>query len=398
MIFKMSGKRIMNDLNFREFFSPYDLLRQRESAAGMAFQVLGHASDDLRYHTEMLYRGVFQDVFLSGLDKSDEEPWSCYWSAGNEYSLFGEAEKEEENLLLEAMWSRLCPGESPGEDDRRLFFILSAGYFLAGKTLEEVPLNWEEARKAYERGREKPTISETDKNMEEAPLPRKEIRVRSEYTLTTREDPDFPEIPEIGDVILEARKKPYRLQLKSALSETETIVPRRLKAAPHWQGDPSVQVTVEAYRGDKLLTTETILVGDYRVCNFAGKEPVWLHPVAVQSGKACMTREKDKLILTYPDKPDKKLDCSGQTILSFAPEADGDHWVILSDSGLDYNQYSMASTHRTKLRNAHNLVEVQLRSESVLMLLDNRGKLISTSQVHADLQDKSFPCLQTIDR
>ena len=51
MIFKMSGKRIMNDLNFREFFSPYDLLRQRESAAGMAFQVLGHASDDLRYHS-----------------------------------------------------------------------------------------------------------------------------------------------------------------------------------------------------------------------------------------------------------------------------------------------------------------------------------------------------------
>lgn len=365
MVFRMNGKRISNDLLFRQHFAPADLLRQREAAAGLAVQVLGKNAYIRQYHAEMIYRCVFQDIPGPEEERERARPnWSWYWMGG---FYGGDREKEQANGLLKELWRLLYEGRYPSEEELPLFFLLAAGYLLAGKTLEEIPLTRQEAKAAYER------------------------------TPTEKETLAFPSLPASGDVILEARKEPYQLILDTGrqLGE-EVITTRKLTAVHHWQGDPTVQVTLEVYRGVELLTTETIPVGDYRVCSFVGNTPVWLHPGCVRNGEAVMTRQGNDLILTHPDKGKTVIDCTGQTILSFAPEEDGEHWVAAAEGRLMYGSYSMRWTHGRLLRRARDITELTLWPGGVLLLLNRRGEVLSTSVDHRSLQGKRWTCLQQV--
>ena len=117
--FRMKGVPIRHERQFCRQFDPCDLLKQRELAAGFAMQALQHLSLPAAYHSAQLYRAVFQ-----GLPDSIRH-WTDYDSA---YL------SEDAAALPECLWEELIGSEPPTVRQITLFWILTAGYLLAGKT------------------------------------------------------------------------------------------------------------------------------------------------------------------------------------------------------------------------------------------------------------------------
>lgn len=355
----MNGAQISNELQFRAQFSPVDLLWQRELAAGFAVQMLAPLSLKESYHSYQLYRAVFQMQPEEELSLRDYGASACPGLInGGDWD------------LLEELWALLDMGETAAGEEVKLFWILAAGYLLSGKTLKELPLVREEIEAAYHR------------------------KARAKV------EPDWPDLPEKGEIPLPAREKSYILRLdpkKGAerLTRGAKILPRRLSPAPSQSGISDARVHLEIWEGDEFAEKLTLSPGEYRYCNFAGDVPVFFHPIRVKCGDCVLVRQENKLILERNGKQEESIDCAGQELISIAPEAGGG-WVLLKQEGLNLGHYSGRIMNQKLFLRVGNVVEAAVFEDGTLLLLDDQGVVHSTNKArtHVALAQHKFPSLK----
>ena len=352
----MSGVQIGNELQFCRYFSPADLLRQRELAAGFAAQVMSPLSLGDSYHSQQLYRAVFQTLPQQVQDPQDYGRDACSGILTSAHRAF-----------LEALWDLLeLGGEARGEDLKQ-FWILAAGYFLSGRLPEQLTVTKQELLDAYQR------------------------------KLPPRVEPDWPDSSGGGDIALPARGKPYILHLdiqKGAerLAEGARLIPRRLGAVNR-RGLSNAQVVLEVRGGGRNVYQLQLAPGDYLYCTFVGDVPVYLHPTRVSCGDWTVSRQGNALILEKDGEEIERMDCTGREIVSLAPEGQGG-WLLLERCGLNDTHYSGRTMNDEFLWYAQNVVEAAVLEDGTLMLLDEEGRVSSTHPEHAALAKKHFLSLR----
>jgi len=354
----MSGVQIVNELQFRRHFSPADLLRQRELAAGFAAQVISPLSLRDGYHSQQLYRAVFQTLPQRVEDPQDYGKEACFGILADPH-----------RALLEDLWDLLELGEGAEGEELKLFWSLAAGYFLSGSVPEELTVTRQELLDAYDR------------------------------KLPSLEEPDWPTVSESGDIVLSARAKPYVLRLDplegaALLSRGEKLVPRRLVGAVNRQGLSDVRVILQVRDGNGGELVCQLDPGDYLCCNFVGNVPVFLHPTQVSCGDWTLSREGDELILERDGGERERMDCTGREIISMAPDGQGG-WLLVERDGLNDSRYSGRSMYADFLWYAQYVVESAVLEDGTLMLLDQNGRISSTNPEHNDLDKERFLSLRT---
>lgn len=359
--FMMKGNAITGAKRFQASFSPQQLLRQRELAAGFLYQHFRHLDAVSRYHAELFYLAAF-------MEREDEDLIAFYTYHGygqvgvvtieldwiGREQLAHALQSQKQKTLLKGLWalSRETEKLSEGEQNT-LFCLLAAGYSLAEKTLEDCPLTAQEAEAAF----------------------LKQLRTEDEGAWLAFSDS--------GEIRLEAREMPYRILLRQGgrerLPAGMRIVPRKIVALPHAQNSSGVSVTLHLFAdaADAAPRVLTIRVGDYCYANFVENMPVWFHP-AVQETESCRM-ERCNLKLRFTDKQTgqhKKFENPNQVeIIGFALEQDAPGWILLHGGGLDDSYYSRKwsdPVHKT------DIVQVEFRGQECL-LLDSRGTVYSNS-------------------
>lgn len=352
----MSGVQIGNELQFCKYFSPTDLLRQRELAAGFAAQVMSPLSLGDSYHSQQLYRAVFQTLPQQVQDPQDYGQDACSGILTDAHRAF-----------LEDLWDLLELGGEARGDDLKRFWILASGYFLSGNIPERLPVTKQELLDAYDR------------------------------KLPPRVEPDWPDSSGGGDIALPAREKPYILHLdiqKGAewLAGGAKLISRRLDAVNR-QGLSNAQVVLEVRDGGSNPYQLQLAPGDYLYCNFVGDVPVYLHPTRVSCGDWTLSRQGNELILEKDGEEQERMDCTGREIISLAPDGQGG-WLLLERGGLNDTHYSGRTMNDAFLWYAQNVVEAAVLEDGTLMLLDEEGRISSTHPQHAAPTKKRFPSLQ----
>lgn len=355
--FKMKGMAITGPMRYREYFSPAELLWQKEMAAGFFYQHFRHLADVCMYHAEMFYLAAF-------LEKGYEEiidffTFRGYYPVGvvsenmenNSYlqrnllkQHFQDSKRQE---LLKDMWelSRSTTALTPGEQNR-LFCLLTAGYALAGKTPEQCPITPEDAQNAFLR--------------------------RSK----TEPEGAWLTFSGLGDIHLEAKDKPYRVLMKLGARERlqagECITQRKIVALPHAQNSTGVPVTLQLYRDaeDPAPQVVTIDVGDYCYANFVDTVPVWFHP-AVQESAACRVEKKGRRII-YTNKltgQSELLESPAVEPAGFAVEQNAAGWLLMYGGNLSDFAYSRKDNDHLHKKD---IVQAEFRGDECL-LLDRYG-------------------------
>lgn len=364
--FMMQGKAITGPMRYRTYFSPRDLLVCRELAAGFFQQQLRFLSGALLYHTEMFYAVAFDpdwnpDFSLPG-EYAGEARALCnlpQYRQKAQLRLYFSTPAQQQNL--KAFWALAQETGLPSADWQRLFCLLTAGYGLAGKTLDDCPFSPEEAKAAY--------LRQTVDSM--------------------AQDEEWLSLSGTGPVVLPAREAPYRLLMETGaealLSEGAVITPRKLKAVPHPQGGRDIPVTLRLYAGpdDPAPQEVRIFPGDYRYLNVVGEKPVHLHPVSAETPFCRVERAGGKLSVTDAQGSRRVFSCGELDIIGFAPEWEDTGWILLSGLGVDYSAYSHRWTYGPVLPGEEEtIVEVEFRGAECL-LLDQHG------YVHSNLHPVS---------
>ena len=322
--FKMQGMAITGPIRYRTCFSPCELLRQRELAAGFFAQQCSMLSYTCRYHAEMFYQATFlKQAECTELELPLEYAFCDSVGSGlltrrakNEVS--ARLSQPEWRQFLEELWTVLQAVALPEPEKNRLFCLLAAGYGLAGQTLQTCPLTAREAEAAYLRLPEKPAAEPED-------------------WLCFRPD---------GEIRLKAREAPYRIRLargaEKRLEDGAVITPRKLVAEPHPLGVEGVPVTLELYSDVMGSDPQVVTVepGDYRYLNFVEELPVWIHPVSARTAACAMERAGTHLSVTDSHGKRESYSCAGLEIIGFVPEETTKGWILLTDHGADLTAYS----------------------------------------------------------
>jgi len=356
-LLKMRGYAITDAIRFITWFSPGDLLRSRELAAGFLKQHFGNISLLYRFHADIFWGCVFakrkQDFRLKDPFGYNTHIYGYINLEYRQKQLVGELlDEEDHSRRLAQLWDLSLKAGLEKADRCILFCLLTAGYALAGKTLEDCPLSPEEARQAYLR---------------------QEPRQQTEETWLV--------FPDSGEIRLEARNKPYRVLLKEGAQERLRaglpIRPRKLIATAHAQGNNDVPVTLELYtsREDQAPRRVVFYSGDYRYANFVGNVPVYFHNVTQETAACRMERRGNSLVCL--DKIRGKLLLHVEKlpldILGFALEENSPGWLLLTEKGLDDSRYSLRQNVPVQTKD---IVQMQFRDMEVLVL-DNRGTVYS---------------------
>lgn len=401
--FQMAGVPITTPRRFAEYFSPGDFLRNREMAAGFARLQLEGLTPWHNYHGEILYEAVFcwdpkepctesapdgdtQDfLFMSAFLKKTvrkslftgkaevlsekhwvtgpesylrlDRIWRIVENYGENHSIYGGRigwrSSETKALMvcmtdtcpdtLAALWGVAQKTALPEEDRKKLFVILSAGYFLAGKTTEDCPITPEEAQAAYLRKPVRQTI---------AP-----IRTSDGFLFAASDMPyTLPENP------------------PQSTSGILTITLRRLDAAPSAQG--SWQQPAVLLCGSQRVE---ILPGDYRYASFVDGQLVRIFDTVKENGPVRMERKGNVITLTKNGVLLKTIDCADRSIVDFAADTNG-NYMLLEPDRLDLSHYSTANLPTQKI------VEIQVEGNKV-MQLTNTGRVLCNGY----LQKGTYP-------
>lgn len=361
-IFKMGGAQITGPLVFRAHFEPGDFLFSREMAAGFARQQLGCLSAWDRYNSKLLYQSVFLGKeHLDGLSLTGPEDylemsvetipgWPGSKLSGREAAA---APGGGAGVLstLNSVWALAEKSGLYGWQRKDLFLSLSAGYLLARRSPEELPISPSDAAARYRKD----------------PF-----------------DPDAGRWLEFGgaDALeLKPRVEPYRILLGGA-GQNRLAPGERLSLCRIGAAAGKGTVTLELYRGkyDPKPAREEIDPGDYRYLTIAvngnSRRPVYLHPVTVKNGYCTMTRRGNRLCRRMFGQQETSVACGGD-VVSFAPEPDGGGWLLLRPNRLDLSRYSrnQIGAYTSQLWGGR-AVQVDMRGDICLVLFDT-GQAVS---------------------
>ena len=360
--FVMNGKNITGYSSFREYFSPGDLLRQRELAAGFLFMHFRCIDTICLYHAEMFYQYTFADqetlallslLICENYEKNDvvlcelEKPIAIRKKLLEQH--FHDPVQKQR---MRQLWQlAMATPNLPKEEKDRLYCLLVAGYSLADKTLADCPITAEEAENCF--------------------LRRKK---------TERTDTWLTFAPE-GDILLEARKMPYRILMKQGARERlqagNIIVQRKFVAMPDQQKAGNASVILHLYADDQTSEYREwiIPVGDYCYANFVGTIPVFFHETVRESDFCRLERVGQKVFYT--------IKATGQRIalynpafwpVGFVPEEADAGWILLWTGGADMDFYS----RKQQFDSREGIVQARFRGEECL-LLDCYGRVHSNT-------------------
>ena len=385
--FRMGGREILTPKGFCDHFSPEDFLRNREMAAGFARRQLSPLSPWHNYHGELLFKAVFcwGDLYDRGVKEAGEDwenrlyasDFHCRllrkdWNTGKTEVLearelvtgpdfYGNIPGVWSNVkaswlspeisalkrvmesscpeTLKTLWALSRETMLEERDMQKLFLILSAGYFLAGKTPEALPISPMEARRAYLRE-------------ETAEICR---------PIETEDGLLFP----AGDI-------PYEFT-RSALTSTSsihTITPKRLMAIPSSQGATRKPAIL------RLDGEETrLLPGEYCYASFIKGEMIRIYPTRKENGSVSMERKGDTILLWQDGELLETIDCKDRWILDFAADAQG-NYILLEEHRVDYSHFPGANLLPTA-----NLVEVEIRGSQVIGL-SHKGRVTKNGRLY----------------
>lgn len=385
--FRMGGGEITTPWQFCEHFSPADLLRHREMAAGFARRQLSSLSPWHNYHGELLFKAVFcwEDLYERGIPDSGEH-WEerRYSSDFYEKTLRKDLDTGEEiviscrslvtgpefylnvpgvwrnvnslwlsresaalrGILMEAcpetlrqLWDLSAETGLPQTEQKKLFLILSAGYFLAGKTRADCPISPGEARAAWLR-----------------------------ETVKTAQGP-----VETGNtLVFAASDTPYEIP-RSPLQTTSsihTIALKKLAAVPSSQGATQKPALL------RLGTEEIKLMpGEYRYASFINGQMVRIFPVKKENGALSMERRGNSILMSRDGQLLKSIDCTGRDIVDFAGDTEG-NYILLEENRVDYSHFPGANLLPTA-----NIIEVNIREDDVYQL-GHRGRVTKNGRLY----------------
>ncbi len=354
--FFMNGKAITSIARFCDYFSPTDLLRNREVAAGFLHRYMRWLSLVHQYHVD-----VFFSVAVGAVRSVNFPNWSSYcalragWSeitAHKDQKLVTRLIKESSQVdTLQALWELAMATALEKQDKERLYALLAAVYCLGEKTLQTAPLTVREAELAYLRQ------DPVEKNAPNG----------------------WHRFPAQGEIFLEARETPYRILLgknaEAALTGGKQIKIRKIQAEQHVQGYDVVPVTLMLYREpeDPVPVQVRLYAGDFCYANFVEDIMVFLHPAQRQTLAGQVWRKGNSLTIALKGRSPVKIDCEKEGILAVIPEKTGEGYLILRGELLDDSGYSQAWL--TPLVQ-ENIVQAEFRKEECL-LLNNQGQIYS---------------------
>lgn len=392
--FCMKGHEILNPKDFCTYFSPKELLRQSEMAAGFARRQLSRLSPWHNYHGEMLFKAVFcyDDLYDRGITERGNG-YEIHVYAGDFYEKIVKKDSEsgeltelelrpcglinaaELYLQIQGVWRNVksewldaevqrlsevmredCPrllenvsriSQAAALEERqkeRLFFILAAGYFLAGDIDMTHGISAAEAESAYLRKevREEHTPKETKNGLVFAASDDEYILERSDKTTT---------------------------------SSIHRITTKKLIAVQSAQG--AVKKPAKLNLGGEI--TE-IMPGDYRYASCILDKPIRIFPTMKENGSVRMERKGDFIELSINGTVNT-IDCTGRSILDFAADKSG-KYILLEPELADYSHFPTSLSLPDK-----NIIEVDIRDNDVY-LLNQIGEVTKNGQ---PIQQSKFP-------
>ncbi len=363
----MGGRGILTPRDFCNYYSLLDLLRCRKMAAGFVRHQMAMLSPWHDYHAEIFYKAVFQwntfdeekDEFKIIQSLSETEPvdmaefylevpgiWrhvgTSKWITP-EYTqletIMKKTYREQYLKVLKPIWKCIQETDLNQEEREQVFMILSAGYFLSRKgmnDLEECPVSAKEIQLAF-RG-----------------------EIAEEITGTEATADGF---------VFKASGVPYELP-KSNITSTGFIVYtveiKKITAAQASDGATNIPVKL-------ILGGETveIMPGDYRYASFVNGEWIRIFPLRKEHDGVSMERKGNMMTLTYKNQV-TQIDCSKREILDFDADSEG-NYILLEPGYADYSHFLQkhGGLHQLPSRN---IIEVSIRNNQVY-LLDTKGSV-----------------------
>lgn len=355
--FIMNGKAITSPMRFREHFDPRELLRSRELAAGFCLQQFRGLTPKSYYHAEVFYIAACCNPQTH--PNPDANIYCAYTDTGFLVGTgFGAKEMVSKHLagkdarqLRESLWQLVQETGLEQEDRIRLFLLLTAAYSMAARTPETCPLTPQEAEAAF---------------LRQDPAQKKR-------------DP-WLTFADSGDVRLAASEEPYKILMaagaRELLAQGNPIVHRKIAALPHEQGDVDIPLTLELYHDPDQppFRRLKIAVGDYRYFNFVKNIPVHYHPrlTMVRAGGTDISlgRVGSNLVYTRGNDATSIPIRGGLELYACALEPDGGGYILLTNDGVRYNQYSRKNAYFYLPEK--DIVEIAFRGSDCL-LLDKTG-------------------------
>jgi len=374
----MGGREILTPKDFCNCYSPTDLLRHRKMASGFVRHQMAGLSPWHDYHAEIFYKAVFQwnrfveekVVFHAVRGRSEVEPvdmaefyldvpgiWryvSVSRWISTEYTqlemIMHNTYREKYLTVLSSIWKRVQETDLTQEEREQVFMILSAGYFLSRKGMND---------------------------LEECPVSAKEIQLA--FRGESAEEITGPE-PTKDGFVFKASKVPYELP-KSNITSTGFIVYtveiKKITADQAADGSTSIPVKLN-------LAGETveIMPGDYRYGSFVNGEWIRIFPIRKEHDGVSMERRGNTIFLTHKDQV-AEIDCSKREILDFDADSEG-NYILLEPGYVDYSHYSQKPGVLNQLP-SKDIIEVSIRNDQVY-LLDTKGSVFKNG-----VQQGSYP-------
>lgn len=363
--FRMNGREILTPKDFCRCYSPTDLLRHRKMAAGFVRHQMAVLSPWHDYHAELLYKAVLQwdivteekNTFKSFHGLSEKEAvnmtefylgvpgvWGYMRSkwTSKEYDRFGmlmnETHRKQYLKALTSIWNRVTETDVELEEREQVFMILSAGFFLSMKSLDD---------------------------LKEYPLSAKDIQLA--FRGERAEEKAVPKLTAIG-YEFKASIIPYELTKSkmTSISFVDVIEIKKITAVQASNGATNIPVKLN-FGGE----TVEIMPGDYRYASFVDGEWIRIFPIRKEHDGVIMERKGSTIFVTAQNQV-TQIDCSQREILDFDVDSQG-NYIILEPEYADYYPFSKRHAVVDKLP-AENIVEVCIRNDQVF-LLDQQGNV-----------------------
>lgn len=371
--FRMGGREILTPKDFCNYYSPADLLRHRKMAAGFVRHQMAGLAPWHDYHAELCYKAVFQwDILVEEKEKFRashslaemeainmaefylEVPgvWgyvkNSRWltSECNQLEMIMcETHREQYLNVLLSIWNLVQATDLKETEQEQVFVILSAGYFLSRKSLDD---------------------------LKECPLSAKDIQLA--FRGESAEEVPEPEMTEEG-FVFKASTTSYELP-KSTIRSTgfilHTIEVKKITAVQAANG--ATIIPVKLILGDEAVE---IMPGDYRYASFVNGEWVRIFPIRKEHDGVTMERKGNKIFVTV-QKQVTQIDCSNREVLDFDVDSQG-NYIILEPGYADYSHMLQKQGGLNQLP-TKNIVEVSIRRDQVYLLNQNGSVFVNGVQ------------------
>ncbi len=358
--FKMQGKIITGYSMFLKYFSPEDVLRQRELAAGFIYQHMMLSPAD-EYHCKVFYNAALNE---NGCEQM--LAWKKYYSLRSgirntirhkdQTLIKGEIEKQKtaNGEIIEKIWDLSHKNGLSPRDQERLFCMLTASYSLADLNTDTKLISAQDAERAFLR---KP------KN--------------------TEDELTWIHFSNDGEIRLAARNKPYRIMIGTGagkfLSDGRTISLRKILAIPHPQGIGNMSVTLEIYHSEQdeePALIEKLNPGEYRYVNCINDTPVYIHPAEGKLQTSRFRRERNRIVYFDGKAEHSQAIVDGENdIVGFAiAPNDMGYLLLYSDSSPSDFGYALKITNRP----LKDIVQLAFRAENgECLMLSKYGQVYS---------------------